>query len=48
MYSFGLDVTQDEGVAAEWFRRAADQGHIAAQIELYRIEGNRSTQRALP
>ena len=27
-------VPQDEGEAARWFRRAADQGHVEAQLAL--------------
>ena len=37
MYGDGLGVPRNEVQAAAWFRKAADQGHVAAQINLARM-----------
>lgn len=34
MYERGLSLPQDYAQAAEWYRRAADQGHKIAQFDL--------------
>ena len=34
MYSFGTDVPTDRAKSAQWYRRAADQGHAGAQVVL--------------
>jgi TPR repeat protein len=34
MYLYGLGVHQDDKVAVEWYRKAANQGHAGAQHNL--------------
>jgi TPR repeat protein len=37
-YIFGMGVAQDKVKAAEWYRKAAEQGHEAAQKKLDELE----------
>ena len=45
LYSFGDGVGQDKDKAAEWFRRAAEQGRATAQFKLAEVllEGGAET-----
>ncbi len=39
MYFTGRGIDQDQEAAIEWFRRAADGGHVASQVHLGMISG---------
>ena len=38
MYKSGLGVTQSNAKAAEWYSKAADQGHVQAKLMLARLQ----------
>ena len=40
-FYYGYEVKADDGEAEKWFRKAADQGHVDAQIYLRQIDKNR-------